>query len=133
MTWDTLAPLALPDLPDAIAERLVALYRQRFEQWLPLPAVAPDDPAYDPRERHLGLFRRHWRGPSWINAAWLVSLGLRRLGLEREAAQLARRAVATVAGEGLREYYDPSTGRGMGAQGFGWSSLVLEIAEPSAL
>jgi hypothetical protein len=132
MTWDTLAPLALPDLPDGIAERLVALYRKHFEQWVPLPAVAPDDPAHDRRERHLGLVRRHWRGPSWINAAWLVSLGLRRLGLEREAAQMAGRAVATVAAEGLREYYDSSSGRGMGAEGFGWSSLVLEMAEPSA-
>ena len=126
LTWDTLAPLMLPDLPDAIAERLVALYRERFAQWVPLPAVPADDPAHQARERHWGL-RRHWRGPSWLNSAWFVWLGLQRLGLSDDAADLAARAVATVERVGLREYYDSRDGHGMGAEGFGWSGLALEL------
>ena len=31
---------------------------------------------------------------------------------------------------GLREYYHPYTGAGMGARNFGWSSLVLELLAP---
>jgi hypothetical protein len=31
--------------------------------------------------------------------------------------------------DGLREYYDPRTGRGMAARGFGWSALVTELAD----
>ena len=31
---------------------------------------------------------------------------------------------------GLREYYDPFTGRGMGATDFSWSALVMELVEP---
>ena len=89
--------------------------RERFARWVPLPAVDPDDPAYDGRGRHLGL-RRHWRGPSWINAAWLVALGLRRLGLDRDAEAMARRAQAVVRAAGLREYYEARSGRGMGAR-----------------
>jgi hypothetical protein len=126
LTWDTLAPLVLDALPDAIAERLVALYRERFARWIPLPAVPPDDPAHDARERHF-VVHRHWRGPSWVNAAWFVWLGLRRLGLADDADDLARRAVETVERAGLREYYDSRDGRGMGAEGFGWSGLVLEL------
>ena len=31
---------------------------------------------------------------------------------------------------GLREYYDPFTGRGMGASDFSWSALVMELVDP---
>ena len=31
---------------------------------------------------------------------------------------------------GLREYYNPFTGAGMGATAFGWSTLVMELVEP---
>ena len=46
-----------------------------------------------------------------------------------QALQLERLR-ATVAREGLREYYDPYTGRGMGAREFGWSTLIAEILQP---
>ncbi|HMJ35092.1 MAG TPA: hypothetical protein VK501_14370 [Baekduia sp.] len=133
VTWDTLAPLALPDLPDAIAERLVAevLRAPRFADGVPLPAVALDDPAHSSRETWWGR-HRHWRGPSWVNSAWLVSLGLRRLGLSYEADELARRLTATVAREGFREYYEARQGYGMGAHDFGWSTLLWELVDPAA-
>ena len=38
--------------------------------------------------------------------------------------------IATVAREGLREYYDPWTGKGMGARDFAWSALIAELADP---
>lgn len=133
VTWDTLAPLALPDLPDAIAQRLVdeVLRAPRFDDGVPLPAVALDDPAHSGKEwwgfpkRH-----RHWRGPSWVNSAWFVSLGLRRLGLDDEADRMADRLTAVVAREGFREYYESHTGNGMGARDFGWSTLLWEMALP---
>ena len=40
---------------------------------------------------------------SWINAAWLLWLGLIRLGYEREAADPGTRIRRAVAGAGLRE------------------------------
>ena len=43
------------------------------------------------------------------------------------AAALARRRAAR---EGLREYYDPRTGHGLGAPDFAWTSLILEMADP---
>ena len=129
LTWDALAPLVLPDLPDSIAERLVEIYRERYAQWAPLPAIPPDDSRHDPHERHFGV-HRHWRGPSWVISAWLVSLGLRRLGLDDDAAAMARRLEPIVLREGLREYYDSRTGRGMGARDFASSALALEVVAP---
>lgn len=128
-TWAALSPLALPDLPEDIGRRLVEehlLNPNRF--WLPVPppSVAIDEPSFSTRDRRFGL-RRYWRGPTWVNSAWLVWLGLRRLGYRAEADELARRIVATVAREGLREYYHPHTGAGMGAADFAWSSLVCEL------
>ena len=35
--------------------------------------------------------------------------------------------MSAVLAQGLREYYDPYTGRGMGAVDFAWSSLVMEM------
>ena len=48
--------------------------------------------------------------------SWLVWLGLVRLGYAEQAAELARRAQRCWSTRaGLREYYDPYTGAGMGA------------------
>jgi hypothetical protein len=136
LTWSALAPLALPDLPEEIGRRLVEehlLDPERF--WLPLPppSVAPTEPTFSTREDGFLWIRRYWRGPTWINAAWLVWLGLERLGYGKQADTLAARIAATVLANGLREYYHPYTGRGMGAVDFAWSTLVMELieAEPS--
>ncbi len=131
-TWAALSPLALPDLPVDIARRLIEehlLNPRSF--WLPVPppSVAADDPRFSTRD-HLLFLRRYWRGPTWINAAWLLSLGLVRMGYHSEAAEMARRIGRAVAAAGLREYYDPFTGRGMGARDFSWSALVMELVDP---
>lgn len=135
VTWDALSPLALPDLPEDIGRRLVEehlLNPDRF--WLPVPppSVAADDPSFSRRDRLLFL-RRYWRGPTWINAAWLLWLGLVRLGYDQAAEEMAHRVIGAVLREGLREYYDPYTGQGMGAEGFTWSTLAMELAEPDPL
>ena len=131
-TWAALAPLALPDLPEPLARRLVEehlLDRDRF--WLPVPppSVAASEAAFNPG-RGPGLRRRYWRGPTWINSAWLLWLGLARLGYGEEAAELARAVAAAVRHKGLREYLNPYTGDGLGATDFAWSALALELAEP---
>jgi hypothetical protein len=55
-----------------------------------------------------------------------------RLGYEEQGAELGRRLGEAVAGAGLREYYDPFAGAGMGATNFTWSALVLELLDPDA-
>jgi hypothetical protein len=132
VTWTAFAPLALPDLPEAIGRRLVEehlLDEREFLTPVAPPSVAACEPSYEP-DGGRGPIRRYWRGPTWINSAWMAWLGMRRLGYEAEAQRLADGLIATVAREGLREYYDPRTGRGLGAKDFAWSALIAELASP---
>jgi hypothetical protein len=131
-TWAALAPLALPDLPEAIGRRLVEehlLDPRRF--WLPVPppSVSAAERSFEPG-RGPGWKRRYWRGPTWINAAWMLWIGLVRLGYRAEAEEMARRLGEAVLSQGLREYYHPGTGEGLGARDFAWTSLILEMADP---
>jgi hypothetical protein len=130
-TIAALTPLALPDLPDEIGHRLIRehlLDPDRFWTPCPPPSVSVADPTFSARDTGGLRQRRYWRGPTWVNTAWLCWLGLVRLGYREQAADLADRVATAVARVGLREYYDPHTGAGMGAQDFAWSSLVLEMA-----
>ena len=57
--------------------------------------------------------------------------GLRRLGLDAEADAMAQRLAAVVEREGFREYYEARSGAGMGARDFGWSTLIVEMLDPT--
>jgi glycogen debranching enzyme len=129
-TWASLAPLALPDLPEAIGRRMVEEHLLDEDEFLtPVapPSVAASEPSYEPGGSR-GPVRRYWRGPVWVNAAWLLWLGLRRLGYEQTATRIAHGILGAAEREGLREYYDPRTGAGLGAHDFAWSALVAELA-----
>ncbi len=131
VTWASLAPLALPDLPEEIGRRLVEehlLSPREFATAVAPPSVAVSEPSYEPGGGR-GPIRRYWRGPTWVNSAWMVWLGLRRLGYDEEAARLTAGLFGAVEREGLREYYDPRDGSGLGAEHFAWSALVAEMAE----
>ncbi|HEX2468866.1 MAG TPA: hypothetical protein VHJ54_11730 [Solirubrobacterales bacterium] len=131
-TWAALSPLALPDLPDEIGRRLVEEHLlDELRYWLPVPpsSVSAQEPTFEPN-RGPGWKRRYWRGPTWVNAAWLLWLGLVRTGYEAQANEMSERLGATVLRQGLREYYDPYTGEGLGATDFAWTSLICELAEP---
>jgi hypothetical protein len=132
-TIAALAPLALPDLPETIGRRLVEehlLDAGQFFSPVPPPSVSTAEPSFTLRDVGRLRQRIYWRGPTWMNAAWLVWLGLIRLGYTEPADEFATRLGGTVARHGLREYYNPFSGAGMGAINFGWSTLVLELLEP---
>jgi glycogen debranching enzyme len=133
VTWAALAPLALPDLPEEIGRRMVEehlLDESEFMTPVAPPSVSFAEPSCEPGGSR-GPVRRYWRGPTWVNAAWLLWLGLRRLGYEDAAAHMARGVVGAAEREGLREYYDPRTGTGLGARDFAWSTLVAELCSTS--
>jgi hypothetical protein len=126
-TWSSLAPLALPSLPPAVGRRLVeehVLDPRRYRARCGIPSVSMQEPAFNP-----GFDRwRAWRGPSWVNTAWMLVPGMRRLGYEAEADRVIAGLVAASERHGLREYYHPHTGRGLGTRGFGWSALLSDLA-----
>jgi glycogen debranching enzyme len=94
--------------------------------------VSASEPSFEPG-RGPGWKRRYWRGPTWVNAAWLLWLGMLRLGYEEEARRMADVLAGTVLREGLREYYDPRDGTGLGATDFAWTSLILEMDDPNPM
>jgi hypothetical protein len=127
-TWAALAPLAFDDLPEAIGRRMVTEHLLDPERyWLAggPPSVAADEPSFAARESP--IVHRYWRGPMWVNSAWLLWRGLVRLGFGPQADELSRRVARSVATSGLWEYYHPFTGAGMGQRDFSWSALVQEM------
>lgn len=126
-TWASLAPLALPELPEPIARRLIddhLLDPRRYRAPVGIPSVAMDEASFNP------CFDRYraWRGPSWANTAYLLVPALRRHGEHEEADRIVAALTAAALRDGLREYYDPFTGDGLAARGFGWSALLAELA-----
>jgi hypothetical protein len=43
---------------------------------------------------------------------------------------MASAVCGAVEKQGLREFYEPYTGEGLGAVDFGWSTLAAELADP---
>lgn len=81
-----------------------------------VPSTDPSDPRFEPL--------RYWRGPVWAVVNWMIAGGLRAAG---EAA-LAERVEADTRGlldtAGLSEYFDPTTGAGIGGATFSWSAAI---------
>jgi hypothetical protein len=126
-TWASLAPLALPELPHDVRRRLVEehlLDPRRYRADVGIPSVAMDEPSFKPG---FDLWRC-WRGPSWVNTAWLLVPALRELGYEADAARIVGSLETAARAHGLREYYNPLSGRGLASRNFGWSTLLLDLA-----
>jgi mannosylglycerate hydrolase len=68
--------------------------------------------------------RNYWRGPVWANITWLTALGLDLHGEERAARTLIDRMNLAIDGGGMREYYSPESGRGLGASDFAWTAAL---------
>jgi glycogen debranching enzyme len=125
-TWSSLAPLALPSLPEEIARRLIEeqlLDPRRYGARAGIPSVSMEEPSFRPGW-HLS---RCWRGPSWVCTAWLLLPAMRRAGYDAAADRILQTHVGLVERHGFREYYNPLTGDGLGAREFGWSTLLVDL------
>jgi glycogen debranching enzyme len=129
-TVSSLMPLALPDLPKPIAQRLLARLSDPREYWAryPVPSVAMTEPSFAPGVCGEKLV---FRGPTWMNTNWYLSRGLRHHGRADLARIIEQRSAELVERSGFREYYDPVTGEGHGARDFSWTALVLDMLERS--
>ena len=67
-----------------------------------------------------------------MNIAWLLVPPLRELGYEDEADRIVAALAARSPRDGLREYYDPLTGRGLASRDFGFATLLLDLLEVPA-
>ncbi len=127
-TISALFPLIVEGLDPAVAERLVADHlRNPAEYALPYPApsVAADAPGFNPDHPH-GFI---WRGPTWVNSNWFLAHALHDRGYVEDARRIGAATRALVDAQGFRECYNPYTGEGQNASGFGWTSLVVDFPD----
>jgi glycogen debranching enzyme len=68
--------------------------------------------------------RNYWRGPVWANVTWLCALALAGHGEQVIATELRRRMLQAVEDGGVREYFGPESGRGLGARDFSWTAAL---------
>jgi hypothetical protein len=68
--------------------------------------------------------RNYWRGPVWTNVTWLCALALEECGEPVAAAKLRFRMMEAIEGGGMREYFVPDSGRGLGARDFAWTAAL---------
>lgn len=129
-TVSSLMPLALPDLPAPVAQRLLAHVSDPREYWAryPVPSVAMNEASFAPGICGEKLV---FRGPTWMNTNWYLSRGLRHHGRPDLARIIEQRSAELVERSGFREYYDPLNGDGHGARDFSWTALVLDMLERS--
>ena len=131
-SWSKFAPLVAGLYSQAEAQKLITdhlLDPKQFWSTYPIPTVALNDPTFAPEEPTYGnpWQHPHWRGPVWLAPNWTVYHGLCRYGFTEIAQELRERSVTMVERGGMREYYHPETGTGMGAAGFTWGGLLLDM------
>ena len=126
LTAMSLFPLLLPETPKEMAAEVVRRHLSNPEEFAsdyPIPSVSMSERSFYPKETFA-----LWRGPTWPVINWFLFRCLGTKGFEREANELYRATVDLIKKSGFREYYNPFTGEGYGAQDFTWSGLVVDMA-----
>ncbi len=111
-------PLFAGVAPPPVVEQLLTELENpiRYQTTWPIPTTPPGAPGF---EAH-----RFWRGPVWINVNWMIADGLKRAGAERQARRMVERSLDLIVKSGFREYFDATTGEGLGADSFGWTAAL---------
>lgn len=125
-TVTSLMPILLKDLEERKFERILEHILDPREYWaqFPIPSVAMNHPSFRPDTVGGNLV---WRGPTWMCSNWYLARGLVRHGRRDLALHLANQSIELVKRSGVREYYNPLTGQGHGAQDFSWSTILLDL------
>ncbi|QRM29554.1 trehalase family glycosidase [Microvirga sp. VF16] len=97
---------------------------EEIERWLDGMVVGvPSTPAFSPSFEP----KRYWRGPVWAVVNWLISDGLRLNGSEDLARRIERGTVRAIEKAGFCEYFDPTTGEGLGGDTFSWTAAAYMV------
>lgn len=133
-TWALFMPLyagvASQDEAAYVVENFLRNKRE-FNLAYGVPTVSLAEPSFDPSGDWKGDWwvGTNWRGPVWMASNWFIIQGLLRYGYTADAERVYRSSVQLMKQSGMREYYDPLTGKGHGAEGFTWGGLILDMAQ----
>lgn len=117
VTSATFLPLYARAADDQAANVLAKL----FERWaarvkFTVPSTDPDFAGFDPQ--------RYWRGPVWLVMNFMIADGFAAYGFKEIADRIRADSAELVRGAGLREYFDPRNGDGLGGRDFSWSAAI---------
>lgn len=95
-----------------------------IERWLDgmvvgVPSTPAFSPAFEPK--------RYWRGPVWAVINWLICDGLRLNGSGDLARRIEQGTVRAIENAGFCEYFDPTTGEGLGGDTFSWTAAAYMV------
>ncbi|WP_300442009.1 trehalase family glycosidase [Christiangramia sp.] len=118
-------PVVLSGISEEVKKQVIEKHLVQGDEFnlsYPLPSVAKNSPAFNPKE---SIYI--WRGPTWIVNNWFLHQFLKNNGYEEFAGKLTSSIKELIEKSGFREYYDPFTGEGYGAQDFTWAGLVIDM------
>jgi putative isomerase len=122
LTPASFMPLFVKIAPPERAKAMNALAKNPQKFFPGFPCVAYDNPNYKSEA--------YWRGPTWVNISYMAMKGLKRYGYD-ETAQTCREQLLAWCNENsdhLWEYYDSKSGKGIGAEQYGWTAaFVIEF------
>jgi len=125
LTFTIALPILMKEVSKEIAMEILKrhfLNKQEFDLEYPIPSVARSEPSFHPFESKF-----LWRGPTWAVINWFLYHSFIANGFEREAMRLVQSLKDLIEKSGFREYYNPCTGEGYGAEAFTWSGLVVDM------
>jgi hypothetical protein len=107
-----------------------AAVQAEIERWcngmvVGLPSTSPFSPAFEPK--------RYWRGPVWAVINWLIADGLRANGVGNLAKRIERETIGVIERAGFCEYFDPTTGEGLGGDTFSWTAATYLVLSSRVL
>ena len=117
-------------LPEEVRRRLIEahlLHPRRYLTTCGIPSVALEELSFKPG---FALWQC-CRGPSWVNTACCSSPRCASWGIEAE--RIVQSLVSAVERYGYRESYNPLTGRGLAARGFGFATLLVDLLAQSGV
>jgi len=118
-------PLSIDGMSEKIVKDVLQAHFYNKEEFVcpyPIPSVAMSDLAFDPNESKF-----LWRGPTWVLNNWFLYKFFKKKGYHEEAHNLRDSVKRLIEKSGFREYYNPITGEGYGANNFTWSGLILDM------
>ena len=113
-TLDALLPVLLGLRPEALSQLIEP---EAFGATFGPRGVHRHEPTYEPIT--------YWRGPAWPQLTYLLWVAATRSGSTTVADALAASLAAGVASSGFAEYWEPDSGRPLGAVPQTWATLVL--------
>ncbi len=94
-----------------------------FNTYCPFPTLDASHPEFNPENGY-------WRGPVWLDQAYIAIVGMKNYGFEKQAEEMKNKLLANAEGlldkkRAVWENYDPRNGKPLNAKHFSWSSSHL--------